>query len=226
MRKNWYVLGLDLGLPHEYTALAVVQIPTVPPDAPPSQRRPSFVLGHLERFPLGTSYREIWETTCDVLQSLPSQPPGHVLVVDKTAVGNEVVQMVEGLWKKDFGLFLPVTITLGHGVVRQKGVGWCVPKKELVGALLALFQRRRLILPRGLMHRDLLITELINFKMNVPVVRPEQMLETWRDGQHDDLVFAAALAAWVGKLGLPSLNAPPPRPRIAKPERGWRVDYK
>ena len=34
-------------------------------------------------------------------------------------------------------------------------------------------------------------------------------LEMWREGQHDDLVFAVGLAAWVGEQGLPPLYDPP-----------------
>ena len=35
--------------------------------------------------------------------------------------------------------------------------------------------------------------------------RTDQSLEAWREGPHDDLVLAVALAAWVGQQGVQQL---------------------
>jgi len=48
------------------------------------------------------------------------------------------------------------------------------------------------------------------------LVLPWEKVEDWREGQHDDLVFAVALAAWLGEKTLPSLHDPPPRPAFTR----------
>jgi hypothetical protein len=50
----------------------------------------------------------------------------------------------------------------------------------------------------------------------------EQSLEAWREGPHDDLVLAVALAAYFGEQGLPLLHDPPPEPRPYQPFRSSR----
>jgi hypothetical protein len=100
-------------------------------------------------------------------------------------------------------------------------VGYCVPKQELVGAIQVLLQNRRLRIPRGLAHSELLVSELQNFKLKVPTLRAEKSLEAWREGPHDDLVLAVALAAWYSEVSLPLLYEPPPEPRLYRPFRAW-----
>ncbi len=77
-----------------------------------------------------------------------------------------------------------------------------IPKTELVGTLQVLLQTRRLRIARGLPDAELLVHELENFKLKMALARDESM-EAWREGPQDDLVFAAALAAWVGEQALP-----------------------
>ena len=86
---------------------------------------------------------------------------------------------------------------------------WNIPKLDVVGTLQILLQTRRLQIPRALADGTLLVKELENFKLKVATARQET-LETWRTGPHDDLVFAAGLAAWLGEQTLP---APPDHPR-------------
>ena len=38
--------------------------------------------------------------------------------------------------------------------------------------------------------------ELLNFKMKINVATGHDSYEAWREGEHDDLVLAAALAVW------------------------------
>jgi hypothetical protein len=54
----------------------------------------------------------------------------------------------------------------------------------------------------------LLVKELDNFKVKVTVAANETF-ESWREKDHDDLVLATAIAAWLGeRTGLPWM-APP-----------------
>jgi hypothetical protein len=54
----------------------------------------------------------------------------------------------------------------------------------------------------------MLVKELESFRIKVTTARSEAS-ELWREGQHDDLVLAAALAAWWGEKTLPALEDPP-----------------
>jgi hypothetical protein len=73
-----------------------------------------------------------------------------------------------------------------------------VPKKELVSTLQVLLQLRRLQVARTLPEALLLVKELEHFRVNVTTPRAETF-ESWREGKNDGLVFAVALAAWVGE---------------------------
>ena len=76
-----------------------------------------------------------------------------------------------------------------------------VPKKELVGTLQVLLQTRRLQVSRSLPDAAVLVQELENFRAKVTAAKKET-LESWREGRHDDLVLAVAMAAWLGEQAL------------------------
>jgi hypothetical protein len=67
-----------------------------------------------------------------------------------------------------------------------------------VSALQLLLQSRRLHIARSLEHAATLVKELENFRVKITAAARETY-EAWREGQHDDLVLAAALAAWMGE---------------------------
>ena len=76
-----------------------------------------------------------------------------------------------------------------------------VPKKELVGTLQVLLQTRRLQVSRSLPDAAVLVQELENFRAKVTAAKKET-LESWREGRHDDLILAVAMAAWLGEKAL------------------------
>ena len=47
----------------------------------------------------------------------------------------------------------------------------------------------------------MLVQELENFRAKVTAARQET-LESWREGRHDDLILAVAVAAWLGEQAL------------------------
>lgn len=202
-------VGLDLGQKQDFTALAVLQRPIVLPQDPPAKRRPAYSLPYLHRFPLGTPYTEIVPAVVALLRTPPLV--GSLLVVDQTGVGQAVVDMLrDGLRGNVICGFTTITITGGHSVSPAEG-GWHVPKKELVGALQVLLQARRLQVAKQLPHAATLAKELENFRVKITLSRNETF-EAWREGQHDDLVLAVALAAWIGDRALPPLvDHHPPR---------------
>jgi hypothetical protein len=102
-------------------------------------------------------------------------------------------------------LFFPVTLTAGHAVTGGEDGVLHVPKKELVGTLQVLLQTRRLQVSRSLPDAAVLVQELENFRAKVTTAKKET-LESWREGRHDDLILAVAVAAWLGEQALTTPN--------------------
>jgi hypothetical protein len=125
--------------------------------------------------------------------------------------GAVVDMLADGLRNRVTCGFWPVTITAGHGATMGEDGGLRVPKKELVGSVQVLLQARRLRVARALPDAPVLVKELENFRVKVTAARNE-VYESWREGQHDDLVLAVALAAWAGDKALPPLFDPPREP--------------
>jgi hypothetical protein len=92
---------------------------------------------------------------------------------------------------------LGITITGGSEVTRNGG-NFKVPKRDLVTNLQVLFQAGRLRVAEGLPEARTLINELLNFRVKI-TANAHDTYEAWREGTHDDLVLAVALACWYGE---------------------------
>jgi hypothetical protein len=131
-------------------------------------------------------------------------------------VGRAVVQLLrDGLLNQVTGTLYPITLCAGHEETISQNGTHCVPKQELVGALQSLLQTQRLRIPRELSETALLVKELGNFKAKVTLAQAQEV-DSWREGQHDDLVLAVALAAWAGEKGVPPLYDPPQLPMYTR----------
>lgn len=204
-----YFVGLDLGQAQDYTALVVLERPTVTLHTPRDERRPSYALRLLRRFALGTPYPDVVGDVLALLRTPVMR--GCFLSVDQTGVRRAVVDIfTDALKGKVDCAFAPVTITGGHSVTSGDGNGYHVPKKELVGAVQVLLQSRRLHIARSLPEADVLAEELANFRARITAAGNETF-EAWRERDHDDLVLALALAAFWGEKTLPAVDEPPPR---------------
>ena len=205
-----HFIGLDLGQAQDPTALAVLERPRVYAGTRRDERRPTYALRHLHRFPLGTPYAEVFDEARRLLRMPPL--PGAFFAVDQTGVGRAVLRMLEDQLRDQVTcLFCAITITVGGTVATAAGGGILVPRKELVGTLRILLQARRLLIPRTLPLAETLVRELQDFRAKVPAAGgAADSVEAWREGPHDDLVLALALAAWCGERGLPPLHDPPP----------------
>jgi hypothetical protein len=211
---NVHVAGLDLGQAQDFTAIAVVesQATTYPRTVlgrevelglpidrevevfgPPFSHR----LRHLERFPLGTRYPDVVARTADLMAKLP----GALLAVDWTGVGRAVVDMLEQARLAPYA----VNITGGNAVTGG-GRSWGVPKRDLVAALQVAFQAERLKIARALPMADAFVTELLDFKVKITAAAND-VYGAWREGQHDDLVLAVALACWLAEQALGEAGA-------------------
>lgn len=220
-----FIIGLDLGQSQDYTALCVVErvlppreprpaweppSPFMPTGTynfegeprvmatlhlPPSDTRAaSYHVRHLERPPLGTKYPVVVAR----VQGMLATPPLSVrtpLVIDKTGVGTAVADMFTAAGMRPHA----VTITGGDEVIRDGTYHVKVPKRELVGNLVMLFQSGRLKIAEGLAEGPTLVNELVNFKVKVNLATGHDSYEAWRESIHDDLVLAVALACWHGE---------------------------
>jgi hypothetical protein len=193
-----YVIGLDLGQASDYTALAVVERA--------AGDRPSLTVNYLRRWPLGTSYPEIVANVAALVERSPLDWPA--VAVDETGVGKAVVDLFRQAQLK--ARLHPVLITPGHATSSAMG-SWHVPKKQLVSTLQALLQSGRLRIA-NLPERELLVRELLAFRVKVSAAGNETF-EAWREKDHDDLVLAVALAAWLAEWCRPF--DPPPLPDSA-----------
>jgi hypothetical protein len=182
-----------LGPPHEFSAVAVLEKSYVPrPDVYAAQVG-HYAIRHLERFAPGTPYAEMTDRLAEIFAA--DAVAGGFLVIDETAIGKPVLNIFQ-----DAGIDAMLgrlTVTAGMKAMFDQGL-WLVPKKELVGVMQVLLQGRRLQIAPTLVEADLLIRELQNFRARPPARESSEVLD-WRDGAHDDLVLATAIAAWEGE---------------------------
>ncbi len=200
-----FVLGLDLGKSQDFTALAVDEliecervvlekIAFAPVFSEASRKR---VMRHrirnLHRYARGTSYPEIGRNVASVLRQLPAMKRDPELVVDRTGVGAPVV---DGLREMDLK---PIAIGITGGTqTTGSGDDLNVPKLLLASTVDACLAEDRLAITDQADASDALKAELAGFHAKV---RPtgSVALEAWREGVHDDLVLALALAVWRGE---------------------------
>ena len=189
--KLRYISGLDLGQTQDFTALAVLEQTTHPDPEKAGQTVRHYAVRHLERFKLGTSYTAV----CARLVTLFAAPPlkRSTLAVDQTGVGRPVIDMLQ---KSPIEAWIrPITITGGHKATPAVTGGWLVPKKELVSVLQVMLQARRIKVAPSLPEAATLVRELTTFQVKITPAANE-VFGAWREGAHDDLVLAVAIAVW------------------------------
>jgi hypothetical protein len=87
----------------------------------------------------------------------------------------------------------------GNGPFGNWRVGLRVPKRDLISATLVLLQNGRLKIADALPLKDVLVKELLNFRVKINISTSHDSYEAWREGDHDDLVLSVAMACWVGE---------------------------
>ena len=185
-----FYVGLDLGQSRDYTALCVAE--KVPPEDSDDYE---LHVRHLERF-RDVLYPDVAERVSR-LMDVPPLRDNAALAIDATGVGAAVVDML----RRSRLTFDAVTITGGDTETQRGYDSYRVPKRDLVGNLQVLLQSGRLKIARSLEHAETLRAELLNFRVKINVATAHDTYEAWREGDHDDLVLAAALAAWKAQKG-------------------------
>ena len=200
-----YLVGLDLGQASDYTALAILE--RIEPGRAPltgyseldNDRPPAGVVRyhgrHLERFKLGTPYPAVATRVAEIMGNDALRGRSR-LVVDNTGVGRPVVDMI-----RQSGLAaVPITITGGDAVSRD-GQGFRVPNRDLVGVVQVLLQTERLRFAARMPEVPTLLKELQDLRVKISADTAHDSYGSWREGSHDDLVLAVAVAVWYGERG-------------------------
>lgn len=200
-----YLCGLDLGQSGDYTAMAILRRSMALTDEGVPRRNLRgdityrFECVHLERFKLGTSYPAMVATIASLVKRPPIAPSPR-LVVDATGVGRAVVDLF--LDERMDATIYPLTITAGDNPRRDRWnlsstLGYWVPKNELVSSVRASLESGRLKIAKRLQLADTLKKELVEFKVKITKAANETF--SAREGTHDDLVLAVAMATWMGE---------------------------
>jgi len=192
----WYFVGLDLGQSLDHSALAGVERADLTLDEIDhmtyerlKERR--YRVRFLERVALGTPYPNVVERVRAVVRAKPLVGQ-CTLVMDATGVGAPVVDMLR---VAQLGCRIePVILTGGEWASQAEGV-WCVPKQDLVAGLRVMLEKRELGLPAKLGASRLLVKELAEME-SWQGGRGGLKFGARREGAHDDLVMASALACW------------------------------
>lgn len=185
-----YFVGLDLGQARDFTALTILSREAIRPGA----GFPVYSLRYLHRFELGTPYPQIVAAVAAILTRPPLSTSWVALAVDKTGVGFAVCDMLRTRFPSMYG----ITITGGREVGIEAG-GFSVPKVDLVSTMQVLLQNRRLKISPNLANAEILAQELQTFRAKINVNTGHESFESWREKDHDDLVLAVAMAAWLGE---------------------------
>ena len=187
----YYLLGLDLGQAADFSALAIAERPGG------FVADPTYSVRDLRRWPLHTPYRTIID---DVRATLTANELRRraSLVVDGTGVGRPIVEQFQEAITS--AAIVPVLITGGSEQTYENG-WWHTPKRNLASVLAVLLQNGRLKVASALAEAETLMKEMSNFRVKITLAGNDTY-SAWREGLHDDLVLAVALAAWAGENGM------------------------
>lgn len=184
-----YYLGFDCGQAKDYSALSILR-----------QEGECYHVVHLERLPLDMPYPQQIEKVYQFMNKKPLNRANKTLAIDYTGVGRPVVDQA-----RDRGLN-PIGIAISGG----NAVNWSedrttasVPKRDLVSTMQIFAQNDRLKVASSLRFGQALAEELASFKVKIDIKTAHDSYGSWREGSHDDLILATAIALWTAE----NLNA-------------------
>lgn len=197
-----YFVGVDLGQAKDPSAIAVVERAEMKGgwDAVlwAYRKEVELRLRWLERLPLGMKYPEVEEWVGRVVAGVSWRGECE-LAADATGVGRPVV---DHLREAGLGCRVRAVMVTGGQSERSDGDFDYVPKRDLISGLQMLFEYGELKIAQTLKHMEALKEEMADMRVKVTAAGNEQF-GSWRQGEHDDLVFAIALACWSAKKRYP-----------------------
>jgi len=205
-RRTRFVVGVDLGQSTDPTAICVLERLTGVMDAgsdferhlgmTTSMQTPAEQTNvrHLERLPLGMSYPAVVQHVARLLARPPlcgdeRQRPAE-LVLDQTGVGAPVADVFADAGMKP----IRVTITAGDKATWVGLDRWHVAKTILISTLDAKLHIGELRFAAALSGSAAMKDELQDFRRHVGAAG--RATYSARQGKHDDLVLAVAIALW------------------------------
>lgn len=196
-------VGVDLGQSHDPTSIAVIEERgiEIAPGAPLSRidmlrssirSQPSiYYLRLLEQAPLGESYPAQAARLKRILSRQAIAEHSPECWIDYTGVGRAVADIFR---QERVPLLKLLTITANGQAGPNGHGGHSVPKLDLVSRLQALMHSGRLRMPETLPLAKAFRRELIDFRVGYTAVGNATFGA--REGAHDDLVLAVALAVY------------------------------
>ena len=153
--------------------------------------RPEIHIRLLERLKLGTTYPQQVEHVANLMERPSLAVHRPYACIDYTGVGRPVFDMFGA--QKLVHRVQGITITGGRETLTTD-VGWSVPKGELVSLLQAKLHSGNLKVAKALPDAAVLLRELQDFR--VRFTDAGNATFNAREGAHDDLVLAVALAVF------------------------------
>src|SRR6266404_5178551 len=196
---NRWILAADLGQANDPTAICVMNHLVVPGEEwVPNKKNETwrqartehFRVYHLERLPLNLAY-PVQVARIAAILARPPLNAGCEFAIDETGVGKAVGDIFDaaGLNPRR------VTITGGLEPTQHGGIHWHVPKGALITNLEARMHTGELKIADTITDGAALRDELRDFQRKVS--EAGRMTFNARNGAHDDLVLAVAIALWI-----------------------------
>jgi len=196
--RTRFFAGLDLGQSKDYTAIALAERVEVEGAWDAARYghplTPVLDLRYLQRIELGTPYPDIVDRVVALTRS-PELAGRTQLAVDGTGVGRPIVDMLHRA--RPQCAMLPALITSGDCQTFSGGY-YRLPKRDLIARVISALQRQTLRIAANVPFSADLTREMTNMEVRITSFGAEQF-GAWREGAHDDLVFAVALACWAAE---------------------------
>lgn len=185
-----YYIGVDLGKRNDHSAISVIEVARVVTGTrdPVHYELPTEVrltVRHVERIPLNTRYSAVVERIAWIVRHGALVGPKS-LVVDATGVGEPVVELIR---KERLPCRLYPVILTGGESPHLHGGYYYVPRGHLLSRLEVGLTQGHLKICRDMPATPQLLSELLALRQHTP------------SADHDDLVFATALAANWARAG-------------------------
>jgi hypothetical protein len=181
---------------------------TVPPNAQGNELerlkqrlrdyRPPLMVRHLERLPLGMPYPDQVNYVLDLVHRPPLLEP-HTFI-DYTGVGHPVFDLFD---QARLPRLNGVTITGGNEIHKGNRI-YSVPKQILMSKLQAQLHIGSLKIAAGIRDAPTLLREMQDFR--VTFTSAGNAVFNARQGSHDDLVLAVAMAVFGATQPRPVAN--------------------
>ena len=189
MRVINYFVGLDLGLKTDFSAISIIERRyEEETECFETFEKPVFNLTYLEKFQI--PYPEVVQKIKILFQDSRLRERGS-LIVDASGLGAPVISMLEEDRLK------PVSIVITAGdVASETKDGFHVPRRHIIGVLMAVFQSARLKVSADLQLAGAFVEELENLTYKIKKENGAMTYETMSQKVHDDLVMATGISLW------------------------------